>query len=132
MGYCTKSFALLLMLVIIVAHFSPSDAWWSRRRRRRCHTPHKPAGHHWANDWDGQMHFQCPPSQSIQRVFSIYSSCHRDRVWSFKCRYNPAASTHCNWGYHANPYDGLLNFHCTHTGFITGVRSVHNNHYEDR
>jgi hypothetical protein len=49
------------------------------------------------------------------------------------CVHNPATTDQCHWGHgYANAWDGLLNFHCTHSGFITGVKSTHHNHFEDR
>ena len=70
--------------------------------------------------------------QSISQIRSIHDNCKEDRSWHFNCAYNPAAGHKCAWSHWANDQDDLLNFHCPHEGFITGVASEYNSRKRDR
>ena len=69
--------------------------------------------------------------KSISRIQSLHRDCIEDRIWSFSCRSNAAAQS-CSWTPTLNTYDNVLDYNCSHDGFITGIYSWHHNHYEDR
>ena len=61
-------------------------------------------------------------SMSIETVYSVFSTCHHDRIWAFTCGYNKAAIPRsCNW-LKGNAGFGLpVHFRCPNNGFITGT-----------
>ena len=39
----------------------------------------------WANDYDGQLYFECPAGFAINHIQSIHDNGHEDRIWGFEC-----------------------------------------------
>ncbi|KAK3737556.1 hypothetical protein QZH41_017762, partial [Actinostola sp. cb2023] len=70
--------------------------------------------------------------RALNFVQSLYSSCHRDRVFKFSCKYNKATRGECSWSGWVNHFDKLVHYKCPDNGFLTGIGSYHHDHYEDR
>ena len=49
---------------------------------------------HYQNNWDGDLHFECPSNQAINKFQSIHSNKKEDRLWRFDCKY--VGSFYCN------------------------------------
>ncbi|KAL8591017.1 hypothetical protein ACOMHN_021782 [Nucella lapillus] len=89
----------------------------------------------WINNYDQPEHFQCRTGQFLSHINSIHHNHYEDRRWNFGCSPLPlgeAISRNCSWTGYVNAFDQPLTFQCPADGFITGMDSVHDNHYEDR
>ncbi|XP_076444205.1 hemagglutinin/amebocyte aggregation factor-like isoform X2 [Babylonia areolata] len=88
----------------------------------------------WINNYDDPTNFNCPDGQFLSHINSEHSNHHEDRVWNFGCSPVPAegAVTNCQTTNYVNEWDQTFTFQCPGEGFVTGMDSVHNNHYEDR
>ncbi|XP_031550729.1 hemagglutinin/amebocyte aggregation factor-like [Actinia tenebrosa] len=128
-----RLFAVIIINLLLLDLFCSSEAaWWRRRRRRRrCHAP-STSTIKWSNTWDHEFTFTCPPGQAMTEFRSMYSNCHWDRVFRFKCKKNIVAKGRCHWSHYVNNFDDPIAFKCPLSGFITGISSKHDNHYEDR
>ena len=49
---------------------------------------------HYQNSWDGDLHFECPSNNAINKFQSIHSNKKEDRLWRFDCKY--VGSFYCN------------------------------------
>ena len=49
---------------------------------------------HYQNNWDGDLHFECPSDGAINKFQSIHSNKKEDRLWRFDCKY--VGSFYCN------------------------------------
>ncbi|XP_066275757.1 hemagglutinin/amebocyte aggregation factor-like [Branchiostoma lanceolatum] len=112
----------------------PTDGWRRRRRRRRC-LPHTTALRGAIKSWDQTFTFQCSgPNQAISRVQSVHCDHAEDRVWRFECKSVPGLSyfTWHYWSPWINSFDNYMNYGCPFNGVVTGFKSEHSNHHEDR
>lgn len=104
---------------------------WGRRRRYKPHCSSSVRSGY--TEWHKEFTFQCKDVyQSIREIRSIHSNCKEDRSWYFKCAYNAAAGHSCDWTEWANDHDNLLNFHCPHEGYVTGIRAIYDGSKRDR
>ncbi|XP_028411919.1 hemagglutinin/amebocyte aggregation factor-like [Dendronephthya gigantea] len=81
--------------------------------------------------FDAPWSFQCGRRASISHISSFHSNHHEDRSWIFHCRRNAKITNRCGWTGFVNWFDRQILFQCPN-GVITGVRSYHSNHHEDR
>jgi len=89
----------------------------------------------WANDYDGKLYFECPEGSAITHLTSIHNNNYEDRMWAFECQAvkEEAEFTACAWTGYVNNFDEPFIYECTEgAGLITGMESIHDNHYEDR
>ncbi|RUS78641.1 hypothetical protein EGW08_013611, partial [Elysia chlorotica] len=88
----------------------------------------------YVNQWDLPVHFQCPAGQFLSAVSSIHNNHREDRLWNFACRpvCHGCHLSSCKWTGYVNYWDEPISFLCPANYFITGVESVHDNHFEDR
>merc|ERR1712172_369532 len=88
----------------------------------------------WANDFDGQLFFECPEGETISHLLSMHDNGAEDRRWGFECK--PVADfpfDSCSWTGYVNNFDETFVYECTTgAGVITGMESEHDNHHEDR
>ncbi|XP_052073975.1 millepora cytotoxin-1-like [Mytilus californianus] len=90
-------------------------------------------GWRWVNKYDGPVDFSCPHGQAISFIYSVHHNHYEDRRWAFECRGTGGQYRNCYWTPHyVNDWDDFFNFECHNYGFITGMKSIHHNHYEDR
>nr|CAC38786.1 dermatopontin [Suberites domuncula] len=94
---------------------------------------HAVAAFQYQNDYDKPLHVECPDKQALYYVQSIHSNRHEDRRFRFNCKHAANKKmSHCFWTGHLNNYDGVLNYQCPPNNLMTGVKSEHSNHHEDR
>ncbi|XP_050397171.1 millepora cytotoxin-1 [Patella vulgata] len=88
----------------------------------------------WVNKFDQPVSYECPLGQVLTKISSQHNNYYEDRQWDFQCAYSCALATSnsCKWTNKVNTYDHVMNFKCPSGGAITGIRSIHNNYYEDR
>merc|ERR1712215_272530 len=87
----------------------------------------------WANDYDGQLYFECEEGQSISHIESIHDNKYEDRKWGFECAPTGFEFDTCSWTGYVNNFDETFVYECTTgAGIITGMESEHDNHSEDR
>ncbi|XP_059086893.1 hemagglutinin/amebocyte aggregation factor-like [Tigriopus californicus] len=87
----------------------------------------------WSNNYDRQLYFECPDNESINNIKSVHNNHHEDRIWDFECRRSSLVLDSCSWSGFANSYDDALSFQCQNgAGVVTGMKSDHDNHHEDR
>jgi len=85
----------------------------------------------WNNDWDGQLNFVCPSSQSISSFYSIHNNKKEDRLFDIKCSNSPVPSSgNCIWTGYLNDWDQPVRYTCPNNGMVVGMFSVHHNHHE--
>merc|ERR1712168_1026863 len=84
------------------------------------------------NKFDQPVNFSCPKDHYLSEITSSHSNHHEDRIFSFKCAKFSGGFSVNYWSQPANVYDGKMDFQCPNTFAITGTRSNHHNHYEDR
>ena len=88
------------------------------------------------NDWDGELKVTCDNVHAINYVGSLHDNDREDRIWSWRCKQlqgvSPLIHADCEWTGPQNEYDEPLIFKCNDDGYVAGVRSVHDNHHEDR
>ncbi|KAL3879502.1 hypothetical protein ACJMK2_031798 [Sinanodonta woodiana] len=91
-----------------------------------------------SNAMDGDMNFQCPPHKYISYVGGHHDNSYEDRQYEFRCTTVPFAEASlaqetCDWtASYVNNFDEPVIFECSNNGYLSGVHSVHDNHYEDR
>ncbi|XP_059156038.1 dermatopontin-like [Physella acuta] len=90
--------------------------------------------HAWMTEFDQHFKIECPAQQFVKTLESIHDNGKEDRVWNFGCHILPHSAhvSGCEWSGYKNNYDELLEFQCPNDGVITGVESIHDNHFEDR
>ena len=72
---------------------------------------------------------------AITSIYSEYSECRRDRVWSFGCKDVVPSSfkISCKWSHDfVNDWDLPLVGFCDADSYLAGMYSVHDNGKEDR
>ncbi|XP_057309876.1 millepora cytotoxin-1-like [Hydractinia symbiolongicarpus] len=86
------------------------------------------------NRYDKSFRFRCPARNGIITGFGgVHNNHKEDRRFRFKCaRFINKVPYNCRWTGFLNKFDKVLNFHVRRNRFIRGMRSVHNNHFEDR
>ncbi len=85
------------------------------------------------NNFDQPLHVDCQSKKALSGVRSIYSTPHRDRRFQFLCQSITSYSfSKCFWTGYENQWDQPLLFQCPTDHVMSGVKSVHNNHREDR
>ncbi|OWF37968.1 Hemagglutinin/amebocyte aggregation factor [Mizuhopecten yessoensis] len=84
------------------------------------------------NDYDGPMNFSCQGDTTLRHLSSSHTNYYEDRVWSVGCYPAVARLENCQWTGYVNDFDQTFDFECPGDGFINGIRSFHNNYYEDR
>merc|ERR1719209_255477 len=81
----------------------------------------------WANDYDGQLFFECPSGESIFHLISMHDNKHEDRRWGFECKPVDIPFDSCAWTGYVNNYDETFVYECTNgAGVVTGMESEHN------
>jgi len=88
----------------------------------------------WANDYDGQLFFECPEGETISHLISMHDNDKEDRRWGFECTpLSNFAFDSCSWTGYVNNFDETFVYECTTgAGVITGMESEHDNGKEDR
>ncbi|KAJ8314050.1 hypothetical protein KUTeg_008611 [Tegillarca granosa] len=86
----------------------------------------------WKNKWDKPLNFQCPTGQAISWIKSIHNNHREDRLFDFRCTNKCPKANSCHWTGYINNYDQRVDFVCPSGGMISGFKSVHSNHHEDR
>jgi len=87
------------------------------------------------NQQDEKMDFKCPPNHAISGFKSRHIKSSADREWQFSCC---ALKGTFYYDYEVrltediNSYDGPMDFKCSSTEVLVGLKSRHNNHWEDR
>ncbi|VDI31802.1 Hypothetical predicted protein [Mytilus galloprovincialis] len=90
-------------------------------------------GWDYVNKFDERIDFSCPSGQAISFIHSVHHDYYEDRKWSLGCRSLVGKYVDCYWTpSFVNDWDEYFNFECSHNGFITGIRSIHDNRKEDR
>jgi len=95
--------------------------------------------HGWANDWDDEMIFNCPPNEAIAGMASTHDDRTEDRKFKFLCTKvdSPYEITTGSWSEWVNEWQqwaGYPGRGCSIQAgnVITGVYSEHSNKKEDR
>jgi len=107
-------------------------------QRPTTHRPLKPRNvlSGYANNWDGQLNFECPLGEYVTRLYSYHNNWKEDRLWKYGCTYTPGIQFKpCYWSRDLNSWDHEINYSaCEHNGvgFISGFKSHHSNWHEDR
>ena len=101
------------------------------------------------NDWDGDLHVECPSRNAIFKFQSIDDNGREDRLWRFDCKkvhrlflvlcavnlkeipLRLSLMVH-QWFYGINEWDRPMHFICPANYYLAGVRSRHDNRKEDR
>ncbi|XP_068720072.1 hemagglutinin/amebocyte aggregation factor-like [Montipora capricornis] len=94
-----------------------------------------PDGTDWANEFDKPVDFLCERGKALTSIKSVYSSCRRDRVWSFGCEIQKPVkkdNLECQRTDFLNNWDEPVFKFCNDGGFIAGMYSEHSNSAEDR
>ncbi|XP_057295687.1 hemagglutinin/amebocyte aggregation factor-like [Hydractinia symbiolongicarpus] len=108
-----------------------------RRWRLPCHKSFSQGVSHWTNhyvnDFDMPFQFVCPHNHVITGMSGVHSNPHEDRRYKFRCSlYVGRYQTACEWTGYLNQFDQYLHYVVPSTHFLTGIKSYHVNHYEDR
>jgi len=98
-----------------------------------------------SNTPDQPCTFECPPNQAMTKVGSHWIHYYGDRQWSYTCNgiinkrnasqgVDPVGlnSATDRWSNHWSPWDGHQLQECGDNEVMTGLRSEHSNHREDR
>lgn len=86
----------------------------------------------WQNTWDSRLHVSCPNGKAFQRVLSVHSNHHEDRLWQWDCGTVSRSHMDCHWTGYVNKFDGPMQFNCPSNQVLAGAISKHNNRKEDR
>ncbi|XP_052069112.1 dermatopontin-like [Mytilus californianus] len=87
----------------------------------------------WVNKFVEPVDFSCPNGQALSVIHSEHNNYFEDRKWSLGCRSTGGQYDHCYCTpFYVNDWDDFFNFQCSHYGFLTGIKSIHDNHFEDR
>ena len=81
------------------------------------------------NKVDGNLRKECPLGEAINTFEAIYDHGAKDRQFNFGCTRVVTKAT-CQWTDYLNAFDKPVNRRCD--GYIGGIESIHNNHFEDR
>ena len=86
-----------------------------------------PCGPFYANDFDGNMTFECPDGNAVTGIGSYHSTHHEDRRYKFRCTYmHNLTRSSCSWTKFTN-----LNARWVAItpifDILTGVKSYHDN-----
>jgi len=100
-------------------HVSISDiCWWSG----------------YVNAYDASFNFQCPFNAALTGIDSHHDNNKEDRQFKFKCcaAYRAGMPSECKTTEYLNKFDGSLHYTVSEGRVMTGMKSYHDNHYEDR
>ena len=88
----------------------------------------------WQNELNGELRVECSDKQGFVRVVSQLNNRHEDRQWKWECQEVVKTSfAKCYWTDDwVNEFDEPFLFQCPANNILTGVQSIHHNHYEDR
>ncbi|XP_051976572.1 hemagglutinin/amebocyte aggregation factor-like [Xyrauchen texanus] len=87
----------------------------------------------YANDFDQEFTFVCPPDHVIAGMSSYHDSKHEDRRWQFSCcRGNGHCNSNCQWSSYVNYFDEAFEWTAPHMHVLVGAESYHDNSREDR
>merc|ERR1711973_461197 len=115
----------------------------------------------WANDYDGYLYFECPPSTFsletcswsgyvndydevlvyecssgaglIAGMESEHDNGSEDRRWNYKCCFAEATCYHdCHFTPYINDYDEAMDYSVQDGYVVVGMESEHDNKHEDR
>ncbi|XP_028412140.1 millepora cytotoxin-1-like [Dendronephthya gigantea] len=84
-----------------------------------------------ATPYDQTWARACLDNERFTKIVSRHNNYKEDRQWEFTCEPSGVTLTNCKWTGYQNGYDGKLDYTCQ-DGVINGIKSVHNNYYEDR
>lgn len=91
----------------------------------------KSHGNYNAND--AESYVDCPRNWALTTIASSHDNHHEDRRWTYNCgHFGGWQVEQCDWTGWVNNYDQAFTFQCPHNKVIGGMKSVHNNHHEDR
>jgi len=86
-----------------------------------------------ANHYDGSLDWEASSNKMVTGFYSVHNNHYEDRKWKFD--QGSVSDVECDdghWAMDMNEYDGVLEFSCNSNEAISGFRSTHNNHKEDR
>ncbi|XP_055046262.1 hemagglutinin/amebocyte aggregation factor [Misgurnus anguillicaudatus] len=87
----------------------------------------------YANDFDQQFTFECPPNHVMAGMSSYHSNKHEDRRWQFYCcRSNGYCNADCQWTTYVNWFDEAFHWTVPNMNYLVGTDSYHENKHEDR
>ena len=86
----------------------------------------------YVNDWDGPLFSTCAPNALMTGVYSYHDNGREDRRWNFKCCYVSGGrrSIDCHLTGLVNSWDASMDYRAWPGAALTGMFSVHHNHYE--
>lgn len=94
-----------------------SDCFWTRK----------------LNDYDKKIHYTCRTNYAVSGFYSYHDNRREDRRWSVKCcKVQGASVIDAGWSTYKNHFHTTLKFKCGYNQVVTGIYSVHSNHWEDR
>ncbi|XP_068675362.1 hemagglutinin/amebocyte aggregation factor-like [Montipora foliosa] len=84
------------------------------------------------NAYDEALYYTCPHNGFITGVHSHHSNQREDRRFQFRCCHKHNYQRYdCRWTFRTY-YDETIDYSTYHGYYLAGVRSYHNNYYEDR
>ena len=84
-------------------------------------------------DWDATWTLECPSNSVITYLRSEHDDDYEDRKYTMRCNGLFGAMTYfCTWSSYVNSYDAEFWYECPNNKVMAGIRSSHNNDYEDR
>lgn len=89
----------------------------------------------WLNKMDGPTDFTCPHRGIISGILSYHNNHYEDRQWKLRCCLplpNVILNRCARTKDFVNKWDKFLAYQVKGREVITGMRSMHNNYYEDR
>uniref|UniRef100_A0A7S2EVG7 Uncharacterized protein n=1 Tax=Ditylum brightwellii TaxID=49249 RepID=A0A7S2EVG7_9STRA len=91
------------------------------------------------SSYDEEVYVSCPKDMALTHIWSKHDDHYEDRIWRHTCgKFEGWQVDMCHWeADYVNGYDEDVNFVCSDEGasnnrIIAGVKSIHDNHYEDR
>eukprot|EP00055_Hartaetosiga_balthica_P014317 m.77962 g.77962 ORF g.77962 m.77962 type:complete len:2863 (-) comp8558_c0_seq1:272-8860(-) len=90
----------------------------------------------YVNNFNAQIYYVCPSGYSMSYANSYHNNYNQDRRFRFGCARHTdsygAYQSSCYWTGYTNYFNGYQFYAASSTYTIRGVRSYHNNYYQDR
>ncbi|CAL1530397.1 unnamed protein product [Lymnaea stagnalis] len=84
----------------------------------------------YVNEMDQPFDFECPPGSIISYISSVHDNRYEGRRWELLCR--AAGNTHPCEDSYVNTFDNPVSFKCPGDKVLAGVKSYHDDSYDDR
>lgn len=89
--------------------------------------------YHGYSNWDAHFALECSKDKAIRYWRSYHKNDKEDRRFKIGCQsMTNSKLSGCAWTSYVNDWDEAFGFVCGYNSVLTGVRSHHSNHYEDR